>query len=166
MQAQPAVKKKIKSVSYSHWGYFFIAPFFIVFLIFQLYPIFFTFRTSLTDAMGWEKILNNNIIGFNNFKQLFDSNSLVFGKFWGSLGNTMIMWFFNFVPQLGFALILARPMRSSPRKIAEEITRRMDLSGTVFRTVSVEMNAVQVHQQRLSLLNRHFLAAHHIDKLP
>jgi hypothetical protein len=29
MQAQPAVKKKIKSVSYSHWGYFFIAPFFI-----------------------------------------------------------------------------------------------------------------------------------------
>ena len=107
MQAQPAVKKKIKSVSYSHWGYFFIAPFFIVFLIFQLYPIFFTFRTSLTDAMGWEKILNNNIIGFNNFKQLFDSNSLVFGKFWGSLGNTMIMWFFNFVPQLGFALILA-----------------------------------------------------------
>ena len=28
-------------------------------------------------------------------------------------------------------------MRSSPRKIAEEITRRMDLSGTVFRTVSV-----------------------------
>lgn len=36
-----------------------------------------------------------------------------------------------------FALILARPMRSSPRKIAEEITRRMDLSGTVFRTVSV-----------------------------
>ena len=107
MQAQPAVKKKIKSVSYSHWGYFFIAPFFIVFLIFQLYPIFFTFRTSLTDAMGWQKILNNNIIGFGNFKQLFDPNSLVFGKFWGSLGNTMIMWFFNFVPQLGFALILA-----------------------------------------------------------
>ena len=107
MQAQPAVKKKIKSVSYSHWGYIFIAPFFIVFLIFQLYPIFFTFRTSLTDAMGWEKILNNNIIGLENFRQLFDSSSLVFPKFWGALGNTMIMWFFNFVPQLGFALILA-----------------------------------------------------------
>ena len=46
MQAQPAVKKKVKSVSYSHWGYIFIAPFFIVFLIFQLYPIFFTFYQS------------------------------------------------------------------------------------------------------------------------
>ena len=36
-----------------------------------------------------------------------------------------------------FALILARPMRTAPRKIAEEITRRMDLAGTLFRTVSV-----------------------------
>ena len=107
MQAQPAVKKKIKSVSYSHWGYFFIAPFFIVFLIFQLYPIFFTFRTSLTDAVGWNKILNNNIIGFENFRQLFDPASTIYSKFWGSIGNTMIIWFFNFVPQLGLALILA-----------------------------------------------------------
>ena len=100
-------KKKTKSISYSRYGYYFIAPFFITFLIFQLYPIFFTFRTSLTDAVGWEKVLNNSIIGFENFRQLFDSTSLVYPKFWGSLGNTIIIWFFNFVPQLGMALILA-----------------------------------------------------------
>ena len=107
MQAQPAVKKKVKSVSYSHWGYIFIAPFFITFLIFGLYPILFTFKTSVTDAVGWEKILNNNIIGFENFRQLFDPASNVYPKFWGALGNTVIIWFFNFVPQLGLALILA-----------------------------------------------------------
>ena len=104
---QAASGKKRRSVSYSHWGYIFIAPFFIVFLIFQLYPIIFTFRTSLTDAVSWQKILNNNIIGFENFRQLFDPNSLVSGMFWGALGNTIIIWFFNFVPQLGLALILA-----------------------------------------------------------
>ena len=107
MQAQTAEKKKRKSISYSKYGYFFIAPFFITFLIFGLYPILFTFRTSLTDAVGWEKVLNNNIIGFENFRQLFDPSSLVYGKFWGALGNTIIIWFFNFVPQLGLALILA-----------------------------------------------------------
>ena len=107
MQAKPAVKKKVKSVSYSHWGYIFIAPFFIVFLIFGLYPILFTFKTSVTDAVGWEKILNNSYIGFENFKQLFTAGSLVYDKFWGALGNTIIIWFFNFVPQLGLALILA-----------------------------------------------------------
>ena len=107
MQAQPAVKKKVKSVSYSHWGYIFIAPFFIVFLIFGLYPIIFTFKTSVTDAVGWDKVLNNSVIGFENFRQLFDPSSLVYPKFWGALWNTIVIWFFNFVPQLGLALILA-----------------------------------------------------------
>ena len=47
---QNAAKTKHKSISYSRYGYFFVAPFFIVFLIFGLYPIIFTFRTSMTDA--------------------------------------------------------------------------------------------------------------------
>ena len=102
-----AAKAKHKSISYSRYGYFFVLPFFIVFLIFGLYPIIFTFRTSMTDAVGWTKILNNSYVGFDNFGQLFNPGSLYYDKFWGSIGNTMIMWFFNFVPQLGFALILA-----------------------------------------------------------
>ena len=106
-EAKLAAKPKHKSISYSKYGYFFVAPFFIVFLIFGLYPILFTFKTSVTDAVGWDKVLNNSYIGFENFKQLFDSSSLVYSKFWGSLGNTIIIWFFNFVPQLGLALILA-----------------------------------------------------------
>ncbi len=107
MQTQAVAKTKHKSISYSKYGYLFIAPFFITFLIFGLYPILFTFKTSVTDAVGWEKVLNNSYIGFENFRQLFDSSSLVYSKFWGALGNTIIIWFFNFVPQLGLALILA-----------------------------------------------------------
>ncbi len=107
MQSQAAAKTRHKSISYSRYGYYFIAPFFITFLIFGLYPILFTFKTSVTDAVGWEKVLNNSYVGFENFRQLFDKSSLVYGKFWGSLGNTIIIWFFNFVPQLGLALILA-----------------------------------------------------------
>ncbi|MBQ3079710.1 MAG: sugar ABC transporter permease [Clostridia bacterium] len=100
-------KRKRKSISYDKYGYFFVAPFFIVFLIFQLYPIFFTFRTSLTDAAGWEKILDNKIIGFGNFAKLFDFGTEISNFFWRSLGNTVIMWVFNFIPQIGMALILA-----------------------------------------------------------
>ena len=105
-QAQAAPVRKHRSVSYSRYGYYFIAPFFIVFLIFQLYPIIFTFRTSVTDAVGYSKLLNNNIIGFENFRQIF-ADPLISRKFWGSLGNTMIIWICNFVPQIGLALILA-----------------------------------------------------------
>lgn len=104
---QEIAGKKHKSVSYDRYGYYFIAPFFIVFLIFQLYPILFTFRTSLTDAAGWNKILDNSIIGFDNFAKLFNFSSDVSNYFWQSLGNTVIMWVWNFVPQIGMALMLA-----------------------------------------------------------
>ncbi|MBQ7785748.1 MAG: sugar ABC transporter permease [Clostridia bacterium] len=99
--------KKRKSISYDKYGYYFVAPFFITFLIFQLYPIFFTFRTSLTDAAGWSKVLNNSIIGFDNFAKLFNFSTEVSKYFWQSLGNTVIIWICNFIPQIGMALILA-----------------------------------------------------------
>ena len=105
--APTTAKVKRKSISYDKYGYFFVAPFFIVFFIFQLYPIFFTFRTSLTDAAGWGKVLDNKIIGFDNFAKLFAFGTEVSGYFWQSIGNTVIMWLFNFVPQIGMALILA-----------------------------------------------------------
>ena len=105
--AQLSPKAKRKSISYDKYGYLFVAPFFIVFVVFQLYSICFTFYTSVTDAAGWDKILNNQVIGFDNFRQLFDPSSKIFDYFWGSLGNTVIMWLFNFVPQLGMALLLA-----------------------------------------------------------
>lgn len=103
--AQPQGKRK--SISYDKYGYLFIAPFFIVFLIFQLYPIFFTFRTSLTDAAGWTKVLNNSVIGFQSFQKLFDFSTEVSGYFWQSFGNTVVMWMWNFVPQIAMALLLA-----------------------------------------------------------
>ena len=106
-QAASVKPRKRKSISYDKYGYFFVAPFFIVFLIFQLYPIFFTFRTSLTDAAGWAKINNNVIIGLDNFAKLLTPGTDIFRYFWQSLGNTVIMWMFNFIPQIAMALMLA-----------------------------------------------------------
>jgi multiple sugar transport system permease protein len=105
--AQATKKVRRKSISYDKYGYLFVAPFVIVFLVFQLYPIFFTFRTSLTDAAGWAKVLDNKIIGFDNFAKLFAFDTEIAGFFWKSIGNTIIMWLFNFVPQISMALILA-----------------------------------------------------------
>lgn len=106
VKPQPQTGKR-KSISYDKYGYLFVAPFFIVFLIFQLYPIYFTFRTSLTDAAGWTKVLDNQIIGFANFAKLFDFGTEVSNFFWQSLGNTVIIWMCNFVPQIAMALLLA-----------------------------------------------------------
>jgi len=104
---QASKPKKRKSISYDKYGYLFVAPFFITFLIFQLYPIFFTFRTSLTDASGWSKVLDNSIVGFDSFVKLFSLDMEVSKLFWKSFGNTIIIWVCNFIPQIGMALILA-----------------------------------------------------------
>ena len=40
---------KRKSISYAKWGYVFLIPFFVVYIIFSLYPLFQTFYYSFTD---------------------------------------------------------------------------------------------------------------------
>lgn len=100
-------RKGLSKVNYNRYGYYFVAPFIIVFLVFQLYPILFTFRTSLSDAIGWNKINDSVITGFENFKLYFDPGSVLFKDFWSSFGNTLLIWVVNFVPQILLALLLA-----------------------------------------------------------
>jgi multiple sugar transport system permease protein len=84
----------------NRWGYFFIAPFVIVFCIFNFWPTLYTFILSFSDLRG----LNSEFkfAGLENFIRLVKDP-----YFWGAMGNTMIIWFINFVPQLGIALVLS-----------------------------------------------------------
>lgn len=44
--------KKARFERYNRYGLLFIAPFFLAFLVFQLYPIFYTIFLSFTDLKG------------------------------------------------------------------------------------------------------------------
>ncbi|MER2064411.1 MAG: hypothetical protein ABS873_07135, partial [Alkalibacterium sp.] len=46
-------RKLAKRKNTDKWGYFFVAPFFIFFLIFNFYPMFYTIYLSFTDLAGW-----------------------------------------------------------------------------------------------------------------
>lgn len=100
-------RKGLSKVNYNRYGYFFVFPFVVVFIIFQLYPIFFTFRTSLSDAVGWEKINSSVITGIQSYRLFFDPGSVVFKEFWMVFGNTLLIWIVNFIPQIVMALLLA-----------------------------------------------------------
>jgi multiple sugar transport system permease protein len=84
----------------NRWGYFFVAPFIIVFSVFNLWPTLYTFILSFTDLRGLRT--DFKFVGFENFLKLVKDE-----YFWGALGNTMIIWTFNFIPQLGLALVLS-----------------------------------------------------------
>ena len=94
--------KKKKSISYAKWGYIFILPFFITFLIFSLIPLVDTVRYSFYEYYrSGIKEIGPNFIGMANYLNLLKSDMFKYGA------NTLIMWVIGFVPQIVIALVLA-----------------------------------------------------------
>ncbi len=83
---------------YNKYGYFFILPFFIVYFIFSLYPILYTFFVSLNSYTGYS---DYNFVGLENYKNVLQDELFV-----TSLINTVKIWGVNIVLQLGIAFIL------------------------------------------------------------
>jgi multiple sugar transport system permease protein len=81
-------------------GYIFVAPFILVFCLFNLWPTINTVSLSFSDIVGFKT--DFGFVGLANFQRLVNDPF-----FWGALGNTFIIWGLNFLPQLGIALVLA-----------------------------------------------------------
>ena len=94
----------------TYWGYLFIAPFFLVYAIFQLYPLGNTFYLAFQKYMitGTNKVIGPNPVGFSNFAALFKASSGATPKVIQVFINTGIMWIINFIPQMLIALLLAK----------------------------------------------------------
>lgn len=84
----------------SKYGYIFVLPFLLTYALFQLWPILYTILLSFSDLKGLRA--DFSLIGLENYKKLFGDK-----YFWEAIQNTAIVWFFNFVPQLGIALLFA-----------------------------------------------------------
>lgn len=104
-----AAQRRIRSISYAKYGYFFILPFFLVYCFFQLYPLFNTFYLSFFG--NGKKV--NDFVGLQNFQALLfgtgmgRTSSAIHETFIQTLGNTFIVWIGNFIPQIVLSLALA-----------------------------------------------------------
>ncbi|MBK7820287.1 MAG: sugar ABC transporter permease [Tessaracoccus sp.] len=85
-------------------GYLFIAPFFALFLIFQLFPIVWTFYISTQE---WTGLGEPEPVGLQNYEML-----LTDPQFWDAFGNTLVYWVFGLILilplSLGISLLLHR----------------------------------------------------------
>lgn len=107
-----ATKKTHRMVSYAKYGYIFIAPFFLVYAFFMLYPLINTIRLSFfgnesSSANGLDKF-----VGLQNYQYLLMGGESAFAQtnhdeFMQSFGNTFILWVGNFVVQIVISLLLA-----------------------------------------------------------
>ncbi|MBQ8686921.1 MAG: sugar ABC transporter permease [Ruminococcus sp.] len=101
-------QSRIKSISYAKYGYMFIAPFFIVYAFFQIWPLINTFILSFYG----------NGDAASEFVAIENYQTLLFGgegrreralndTFFQSFANTVILWVGNFAPQILLSLLLA-----------------------------------------------------------
>jgi len=125
---------KHKSISYAKWGYIFIAPFIIVFILCQLIPLFSTFYNSFFENyMDGLNHIGPNFVGFDNYVKLFTPSSNGKISILSYTWNTMFMWILGAVPQLVFSLLLAVIFTSA----------RLNVKGqTFFKTVIYMPNLV------------------------
>jgi len=79
--------------------YLFVAPFFVVFAVFGLFPLIYTAWVSLHK---WDAGGDAGFVGLANYGELFGDPD-----FWNAVGNTVGMLVLATVPQLLLALILA-----------------------------------------------------------
>ena len=94
--------KKGRVEKHNKWGYIFLIPFVLTYVIFQLIPLISTIYNSFFEnySMGLIQV-GPNYIGLENYASLFESGKLLI-----YLKNTMIMWVLGFVPQILLSLLL------------------------------------------------------------
>ncbi|MBO5081513.1 MAG: sugar ABC transporter permease [Lachnospiraceae bacterium] len=99
--------KKGKVVSYNKWGYIFLIPFIVVYVTFQLVPLFNTIYWSFFEYYrdGMTQI-GPNVVGLSNYIQLFTSTDPNVPTIFDYTWNTLIMWIMGFVPQIVVSLLL------------------------------------------------------------
>jgi cellobiose transport system permease protein len=87
------------------WGYLFTTPFFVMFLIFGLFPILYSVYIAF---FNWDALGTQEFIGIQNFVELVADD-----RFWNALLNTIDIWLLSTIPMLilsiGLAAILHNP---------------------------------------------------------
>lgn len=89
---------KAKKRDINRTGYFFVLPFVIVFLVFNIYPVLRTFYLSFTSYKGYGDAV---WIGLENYIRVVKDKF-----FWRDLWNTVKIWGVNIILQLGLAFLL------------------------------------------------------------
>ncbi len=90
-------------VKFNRWGYIFLIPFFVTYLIFSFIPLCSTIYNSFFENYrSGLKQIGPNFVGIQNYVTLLGSPEI-----WKYLINTLIMWVGGFIPQITIALLLA-----------------------------------------------------------
>ncbi len=93
-------EKRKGKINFDRYGVYFILPYCVIFLIFGLVPILYTFYMSFTDMTGFSSEIN--LVGIKNYINVLSNIN-----FYKSLWNTVVLWILSFIPNIVVSFLLA-----------------------------------------------------------
>jgi cellobiose transport system permease protein len=87
--------------------YLAISPFFILFAVFGVYPVFYSLYLAL---QRWDGVGPMKYVGLENFAFLFTDQT-----FWSSIYTTLVIWIMSTIPMTVLAILIALGLNSSIR---------------------------------------------------
>lgn len=124
--------------------YLYICPFFILYAIFGLYPMFYSFFLSF---FKWSGTGAKKFVGLLNYKVLFIDT-----KFFYAVKNTLIIWFINTIPMVILALIFAFLLNIATLKF-KSVFRAVYFLPNVTSTVAVSLVFATMFANNYGLAN-------------
>jgi cellobiose transport system permease protein len=135
--------------------YAYVSPFYLLFILFGLFPLVYTFWVSLHH---WELIGGHQYTGLRNYRLLMSDPD-----FWNAVVNTLAMFVIATVPQLLLAMLLANTLNRRLR--AQTLFRMGVLLPLVTSVAAVAIVFSQLFGRDYGLINwlLHFVGVHQID---
>lgn len=156
--AQTSVKKSntlAHAMFKNRVAYAYIAPFFILFAVFSLFPILAGFGLSF---YRWDGMSKMHFIGIENYINLFKDQ-----LFWKALGNTLLIGIIAHIPILLGGLILAYILNSKLVR-GENIFKTIYFMPMVTSSVAISIIFQQLFSNNYGIIN-FFLGFLGIDKV-
>jgi cellobiose transport system permease protein len=136
--------------------YAYVSPFFLLFIVFGLFPLGYTAYVSLTDRTLLSS--DTHFVGLENYTNLIHDS-----YFWNAVENTLGIWVISTVPQLLIALGLAHLLNTKLR--ARTFFRMSVVLPQVTSLVAVALIFTQLFSRDYGLINYvlHLFGMHKVD---
>jgi cellobiose transport system permease protein len=142
--ARLSFRQRLHALDVGVSPYLYIAPFFVLFGIFGIFPLVYTAWVSLTDRNLLAP--EANFVGLDNYAELMHDE-----YFWHAVVNTMGIWVLSTIPQLVLALVIAHVLNRSLR--VRTFFRMSVLLPQVTSLVAVALIFTQLFGYRYGLVN-------------
>lgn len=140
------IKKKEKRKSGKGFILFLLGPFFILHLIFTVFPAAYSFVLSFFKYRGYGEA---TFVGLDNYKNL-----LGMGSTWRQMGNTMIYYVSHLIPCLVIGFILAYAVYSMVGKRAQRIYKPIFYLPQICATVAASMVFGVIFGTNIGVINQ------------